>query len=263
MSRSFNHPTQTVSLALPKPLDAIHLSELQRFAELGRLSASLLHEISNPLTAAMLCLEQYDNQQSLFIRQARHNISLLQRYVKAARQQLRQESTVVVFSVQVQVDEVRRILVPLGRSRGVTVSIMITSSCKITGDPVKFQHILANLIINAIDAYGDSIEDYSCQRLVQVRLSCHSPWVIIRVCDKGSGIPSEQLSRIFEPFYTTKVGSNAGLGLGLSLVKQYAEQDFGGQVSARSSSARGTCFTVKLRTAPRQRRQVQAKSERT
>ena len=53
-----------IGLALLGEINLERLRELEHFAEIGRLSASLLHEISNPLTAAMLWLEQYDNQHS-------------------------------------------------------------------------------------------------------------------------------------------------------------------------------------------------------
>ena len=79
------------AVVLPGDISLDQLRELEHFAELGRLSACLLHEISNPLTAAMLYLEQSENRESLHIRRALRNMLLLQKYVEAARQQARHE----------------------------------------------------------------------------------------------------------------------------------------------------------------------------
>jgi signal transduction histidine kinase len=67
--------------------------ELQRFAEFGRLSANLLHEVASPLTAASLNLEQFSGRNSQVIEQARQNIHHIERYVSAARKQLQHESS--------------------------------------------------------------------------------------------------------------------------------------------------------------------------
>jgi two-component system C4-dicarboxylate transport sensor histidine kinase DctB len=249
------------------------LRTLEHFAELGRLSASLLHEISNPLTAAMLYLEQYDDQQSPYIRQVWHNMRLLQRYVEAARRQVRQESVTASFGVQAQLNQVRRLLTPLARRAGVQLRFQPAPNHKLYGDPVKFQHIITNLVINAIDAYGDSahltapqdkaaVSDSmttidqrgkaSQNNEVTIECSSQQHWLIIRVTDHGSGLTDVELPRVFEPFYSTKIRTtnsrgDHGLGLGLAVVKQYVERDFDGSISVTSGQKRGTEFTARLR----------------
>ncbi len=240
----------SISLAVADYSDVARLGELQRFAELGRLSASLLHEISNPLTAAMLCLEQYDGQQSLFIQQAQHNISILQRYVKAARQQMRHESVVTSFSIRTELDQVGRVFIPLCRSKGVSLHIESAPNHKIVGDPVKFQQIMANLISNAIDAYRNDETTASGDKPVRVIIRRQHSWLTIQVTDRGVGITADQLAHIFEPFYTTKNQYSFGLGLGLATMKQYVEQDFCGSVSATSNCTQGTKFIVKFPLRP-------------
>lgn len=224
------------------------MRELEHFAEIGRLSACLLHEISSPLTAAMLYLEQSDNRESPHIKQARRNMILLQRYVEAARQQVRNESTVGSFYVRPQLDQVRRVLTPLAKQRGVRLRIHPATQHKLIGDPVKFQQIIANLIINAIDAYDTASHS---EKIVTVSVTSSRQWLLVRVADKGSGISSDQLPRLFEPFYTTKATCGRGLGLGLAMVKRYVEEDFCGSVSLTSSKRKGTEFITKLRITPR------------
>ena len=221
-----------------------HLRELQRFAELGRMSASLLHEIRTPLTAAMLNLELSD-QQSAGVRRAQHNMRLLRRYVEAARQQVRPGSQPACFEIQPQIDQLKQIVIPLARKAGVRLDLRPVPNCRLRGDPVKFQHIITNLVVNAIEAYAD-VELAAQPPLVKLTLEHRRGWLTIRVIDRGKGIPNEALPRVFEAFYTSKGQSGHGLGIGLSIVRQYVTADFEGSVKVTSSNRQGTCFSLKL-----------------
>lgn len=220
------------------------LTELQRLAELGRMSAILLHQISNPLTAAMLNLESSD-QKSPAVRRARQDIKLVKRYIEAGRQQLRQPSKATSFSVRPQLSELKRVTRPLAHKAGVRLEIGPAPNCQLRGDPVKFQHVLTNLVVNAIDAYTDI--GNGPKAVVQISLNHNCGWLIIEVTDWGEGIAAGLLPKIFDAFYTTKnrPGSH-GLGIGLAIVKQYVTADFQGSIKASSSSQLGTRFTVKL-----------------
>ncbi len=239
-----------ISLALPDEINPERLLELEHFAEIGRLSAALLHEISNPLTAAMLWLEQYGNQQSPHIRHVRRSIRLIQRYVEAAHQQVRRESQYRNFFVQSELEQVKRVLAPLAKRRGVKLQFMTAAGYKLYGDPVKFQQIIANLVNNAIDSYGSS----SCasdSKLVRLDLHIRQNYLVIEVCDQGCGITTDQLAQLFQPFYSTKSNTGLGLGIGLFAIKRYIETDFQGSIRVQSSGRRGTRFIVKLPTPPR------------
>lgn len=221
------------------------LLEMQHFAELGRLSASLLHEISNPLTATLIYLEQTDDKSSASVRKALRNVQLLRRYVEAARQQVSHESQLSYFSVNRQISQLKNIVLPLARQSGIKLIIEATPNCKIYGDSVKFQQVLANLIVNAIEAYSNDRAPY-LDKPVRVSFVCSKKALTIRVVDWGQGIGPSQIANIFEPFYTTKRQTGHGLGIGLAIVKQYVTQDFHGVISVRSSARLGTVFTIKL-----------------
>lgn len=219
-----------------------HLRELQRFAELGRMSASLLHEIRTPLTAAMINLE-LSGQQSAGVRRAHDNMRLLRRYVEAARQQMRPGGRPTTFLIWPQLDQLRRVVMPLALKAGVRLELRLAPNCRLQGDPVKFQHVITNLVINAIEAYDGRTAGQPAVR-VTFRLRCG--WLTIRVTDWGKGIPAEALPHIFEAFYTSKGWSGQGLGIGLAIVKQYVTADFGGAIKASSSPRHGTRFILKL-----------------
>ncbi len=248
----------TNGIATPEEFEPTRIRELQRFAELGRLSATLLHEISNPLTAAMLHLEQHHDQESLNIKQVRRNIQLLRRYVDAARQQVRQESQPINFYVRPQIIQIRRLITPMARRAGVKLHYEIPANFRLYGDPVKFQQIISNLVINAIDAYRTE-PSINQNKDVYITLSSRQQWIILRVSDHGHGISQESIPLLFEPFYSTKIQSGKGLGIGLTVVRQYVENDFHGTISATSSPGRGTVFTARLRILPRYSRKNKVK----
>jgi signal transduction histidine kinase len=236
----------STGVSLSDDFAAAQLRELQRLAEFGRLSAHLLHEISNPLTAAILHLEQHKGLSSPGIRQARRNIRLLQRYVEAARQQVRQESQSVSFYIRPQLSDIKQVLGPLARRSRVRLQIETTANYRLVGDPVKFQQIMANLIVNALDAYlEEPAGDYA--KTISVTFADEQQWLAIEIADRGKGIPPNSLPHIFEPFYTTKGPSGSGLGIGLALVKRYVESDFGGSIAVTSSPVSGTRFSVRLK----------------
>jgi len=105
-----------------------HLRELQHFARLGRMSASLLHEISNPLTAAMLNLEVSDKQ-SAGVRRAHRDMKLMWRYIEATRQQVRLQGKSTSFPVRLQLDQLKRVVIPLARKAGVQLNIGKIPDC--------------------------------------------------------------------------------------------------------------------------------------
>lgn len=227
------------------------LQELQRFAELGKVSASLIHDISSPLTAAILHLEQEERRDLHSIKHARRSIRILERYIEAARQQLRCESQTARFCVKYELDQVKRILKPLARRQYVRLCFNRHANYVLVGDPVKFQQILANLITNAIDAYQDYPGNKAEALVVRVTVTADKQQLVIRVIDWGKGIATDQRPYIFEPFYTAKrPQATCGMGIGLATVKKYVEDDFGGSINVASSLGRGTEFSVRL---PRQR----------
>lgn len=221
-----------------------HLQELQRFAEIGRMSASLLHEMSNPLTAAILHLEPTISSNTSNIRHARQNMQILQRYVEAARQQVKHASKPRLFSARSQIEQVRRILEPHARRHMVRIRFQIEGSPRLFGDAVKFQQVVANLVKNAIDSYATVREARDRQVIITVQAT--EATLRITVSDSGLGMMPDELEQIFQPFYTTKVKAGHGLGIGLTIVKQFVEYDFGGEITADSTYGAGTKFTVQL-----------------
>lgn len=121
-------------------------------------------------------------------------------------------------------------------------SINFVSQCDCTTaylDPTILQHILTNLLLNAIK--------YSpAGSMVTFELCCQSGNIIFKIKDMGIGIPLEEQQKIFEPFYRgSNVDDIPGTGVGLSIVKTIVDLH-GGQIAVESKVGVGTTFTVKL-----------------
>ncbi len=219
-------------------------NELLRLAEFGRVSAGLIHEMSTPLTAAVLTLDElkFEHRSSL-IKRARRELKLIEDYVSAARKQLKGESNKRSFSLTIAIHQVVILLSGKAKERRVKILVNSIGSVRLYGDPVKFHQILANLLSNAIDAY-DGVEGRPKVVMISVERA-GSRSVKLSVSDNGQGIERKDQNHIFEPFYTQKK-ANRGLGLGLATVKQYVEQDFNGKISVKSKLSHGTKFTVRL-----------------
>ncbi len=112
-------------------------------------------------------------------------------------------------------------------------------------DADRLQQVLVNLVENAIK-YSEPVEP------VTVKIEQHEDSAVIKVCDRGHGIPLKQQSRIFERFYRldeARARSTGGCGLGLSLVKTFTE-GMGGTVSVLSQQGEGSTFLVTLPISP-------------
>jgi len=106
----------------------------------------------------------------------------------------------------------------------------------VTCDPGQVEQVLTNLLLNAVEAMGDA-------GILRVGTRTDGEWVRLWVEDSGPGIPTEDLDRVFEPFYTTK--GDRGTGLGLYVCQQVARAH-GGRIEVRSELGRGSRFELVL-----------------
>ena len=157
---------------------------------------------------------------------------------------LRDRHTVAVDAVvRSAIDRVK----PIAELKGVEVSSSprVTGSTEVSGDEAQLVSAVSNLLDNAVK-YSDSGSSVK----VKVR-EASDGWVEVGVRDKGIGIPTKDLERIFERFYRVdraRSRETGGTGLGLSIVRHVAE-NHGGEVTVTSSEGEGSTFVLRLPAA--------------
>jgi signal transduction histidine kinase len=235
----------------------VQLTHLARVSMLGELSGSIVHEISQPLTASLTNAQAAQlllTQSGLDLEEVREIVRDIvaddQRAVEVI-QRLRQllkrgEVHFQPLSANEIVEDVLKLLRSELIDRGVTVHSELTSSLPILqGDRVGLQQVLINLVTNACDAMADMPP---AARAVTIRTGLDgNDFVSISVCDAGPGIAEGKLEQVFEPFFTSKVN---GVGLGLSVCRRIINAH-GGKLWAEHNSGRGATFRLLLPVSPR------------
>lgn len=247
-----------------KETQAEKMTQLYRFAEFGRLSSGLFHDLINPLTAVSLNIEKVKNAEEVrthvksieektgaapitevseYVDKAIIAAKKMEDMVNAVRKQLSRQETKTLFSVNEEIAQALEVLSHKAQKSGVTIRFFSRQEVKTYGDAVKFNQVALNLVANAIDSYQEKRD--SDAWTVTMSLSQEGGMIIFEVKDRGVGIPEENKSKLFEPFFTTKKEGH-GLGIGLSMIKRIIEKDFGGSTEVASKEGEGSVFTVKF-----------------
>jgi len=235
-----------------KEVQAEKMAQLYRFAEFGRISSGLFHDLINPLNAVSLNLGKTDGtaeETKQYVGNAVRAAKKLEDLVVAVRKQLAREETKALFLVEEEIGHVIEVLSHKAQKANVELRFTPISDIQIFGDAIKFNQIVLNLVANGIDACmpptAELVPVSLADRWVQISLVEEPEIIIMIVEDNGVGIPEHHMSKIFEPFFTTKINGQ-GIGIGLSMAKRIVEKDFGGVLIAKSEAGRGSSFKVSL-----------------
>jgi signal transduction histidine kinase len=215
------------------------------------ISASIAHEIRNPITAAKSLVQQMgeDPASSENVEYAEVALEELDRVEKSISHLLRfareEEFRISEMRIaEVIPSAVETLREPLDRS-GVEVSMAIDTDGTMRGDPEKLRRVIINLISNALDALLES-ETPRPRIEIQAGENLAGTEVWLRVRDNGPGIAPDRLQEIFSPFFTSK---ESGTGLGLAISKKVVDAH-GGSIEVDSGHGRGTEFLMTLPKRP-------------
>jgi signal transduction histidine kinase len=225
----------------------VQVRQSEKMATVGKLTAGLAHEINNPL-GVILCYAELlrqnisDPQQGadldVIVRHTRQAQRVLRDLLNFARPKAAGSGLADACAVAGSVTEVFSVQ---AMKKGVTLSLQCPSDLpRVRIGLNELEQVLGNLVINALDACPDADGE------VLVRISPRSGGMIaIEVADNGPGILPDDMSHVFDPFFSTKE-TNAGTGLGLTVVYGMIT-DVGGTVEAGASAELGgALFTVLL-----------------
>lgn len=219
----------------------MQLAHAARLATVGELSASIAHEINQPLAAILTNAEAGESliKSGSARMEELHEILTTIRdddlrageVIKRMRQLLRHEPVEMrLLNINDAIASILRLTEGLAKRKSVSIYTELDPSLpQVKGDFVQLQQVLLNLVVNAIDAVSNGPED---RRQVTIASVERSGRVEIRVSDSGPGIPQEKLTQIFDPFFSTKAD---GMGLGLSITRTIVHAHRG-EIWAESSS---------------------------
>jgi len=240
--------------ALRESQDA--LARVTRIAAMGELTASIAHEINQPLAAAATNASaslRWLAVQPPNLTEAREAVRrVIQETDRASGVIQKIRALLQKAQPQLQVldgNELIREVVLLAESELKKGRVEVTTELapdlpRALCDRVQVQQVLLNLILNAIEAMGTIVDR---PRELFIRSAQHPEGVLIQVHDSGRGLDVEQAERIFEPFFTTKTD---GIGLGLSISRSIIEA-CGGRLWASPDSPHGAIFQFILPKAGR------------
>ncbi len=239
-------------------------AHLDRLSTIGKLAASVAHELSSPLTYIMASLDlaaqkaEDDNDDELleFIENGSEGCSricILLADMKAmahpngGKEKLVDLSKIIATAVRIANSKLRYIA---------TLDVSLPSLPSIQANESRLGQVFLNLFSNAGDALSDAPKPESGPHRISVRGCIVGDTVEISIHDTGTGVPDALKDKIFASFFTTKeVGQ--GTGLGLAICREII-QDHGGELSLKGTE-QGACFVVSLPIPARHAKPIESK----
>lgn len=268
---------RTVSLAqanddLQRTLDELQMAQgrlvqNEKLASLGSLVAGVAHELNTPIGNGLMAVttlqahlaalrgqvergltrsafdafvEQVAEGSDIAVRNLGRASALLRSFKRVSADQTSEQRR--VFDLQTLVDEMLLTLQPTLRSPAVTLRSAVEPGLVLDSYPGALGQVLTNLVQNAA---VHAFEGQPQPQLTVRGWRGASDTVCLEVADNGCGIAPENLRRVFDPFFTTRLGQG-GSGLGLSIVRSIVTGRLGGRIGVRSQPGQGTRFQLEL-----------------
>jgi signal transduction histidine kinase len=216
----------------------------EKLAALGQLAAGIAQEIRNPLTSINILIHSL--RESLPSKNAhREDLKVIEeeidrineivdqflRFARPSPPLLEKAEASSIF------EETLQLLRPQIERQRISVRKNFKSLPPIAIDKEQMKQVALNLLLNAIQAMPEG------GRLkVSGKIPTGNQWIMLTIQDSGIGVPSKDMDRLFDPFFSTKEG---GIGLGLSIAHRIIDQHHG-RIEVESTPGKGTLFTIML-----------------
>ena len=227
------------------------LAHVNRFSTAGELTATIAHEINQPLGSVLTNAEtaqailKSPNPDIVELNEIVGDIVRDNRRASDVIQKIRGVMRRAPFDPKnLDFNEVVReaveFLSALGVGRKVELgSVLAPVVLPIIGDRIQLQQVVTNLVVNAMDAMANASSE---NRIVSIRTSRVEEFAQLSVSDRGPGIPEDKLKEVFEPFFTNKA---EGMGMGLSIARTIIEAHHG-LIWAENRDHGGASFRIRL-----------------
>jgi signal transduction histidine kinase len=248
LARSFNDMTRDLVDMRERMAEANRkLVQAEKLASIGRLAATIAHEIRNPLTSVNLNIQKVSGSENLdevekeHIALCRDGIDQIEKFIREMLDFTRSaDLNCDLFAVPQILESSRKILEGVFQKKNVRLDVKAASDLPpVFVDADKIRQVLLNVLRNACEAVepGGKVAV-----AMDTAASSGRPMVRIRISDNGSGIPEKDWENIFEPFFTTKA---SGVGLGLAHARKIVAQH-GGTIRVLKKQGKGSLFEIRL-----------------
>ncbi len=233
------------------------LAHVNRFSTAGELTASISHEINQPLGSILANAETADmilKAQSPDIAALPDNVELKEivndilRDDRRASEVIRRMRSLLKkapfelknLNLNDVVHETLGLLTSLASGRKFELTSAITpNELPVLADHIQLQQVILNLVMNGVDAMKDNPAE---NRVISIQTSRVEEFAELSVSDRGPGIPEDKLDEIFDPFFTTKA---EGMGMGLSIARTIVESH-DGLIWVKNRDPNGASFRIRL-----------------
>ncbi|MBW2489160.1 MAG: hypothetical protein JRE72_17190 [Deltaproteobacteria bacterium] len=256
--RSTVNSLEVANLELKKAQEEIIRAE--KLASVGRLSAGIAHEIGNPIGIVMGYLELLkqedtpESEKAEYIQRTEDEIERINTIIRQLLEISRpSKAGLKVVAVHDLIDDVAQVLDVQPLMSNMELECMLEApNDAVLADANQLRQVFLNLIINAADAVSSTDNSVNGKLVIKSDLISEKqnpsgkPKQLLKITfiDNGPGISEDDISNIFDPFYTTKEpGKGTGLGLSVSFM---IVQGFGGEMTVHSEKGEGTSLTILL-----------------
>ncbi|MEW6201981.1 MAG: ATP-binding protein [bacterium] len=229
----------------------------EKLAAIGRLAANITHEVNNPIGIILSRIDCLQNDlktgSDANIQQLNEDIGVIKKHAQRISNitegllafSRKSEAEYTAVDVNKVIDDVCFLVRKQFADENIILIKKASLHLYVSGNENELQQVLFNIICNARDAMPDGGRIEIDTSLERAPTSENGKDIIrIKVSDEGEGIPEENLSRIFEPFFSTKE-KGKGTGLGLSISYRIISEH-GGKIEVESEGGKGTTFTILL-----------------
>jgi signal transduction histidine kinase len=231
-----------------KKLRALQLEQLTQAApliDLGKLAAGLVHDIKQPLSVLSMLLESFQKGkiEDKDLDLAHQSIERINELASFGANEFFIKEDIEIFNLNKEIKKLVELFSYKARKFGVKILIISQEDFTLHADRKKLLQIIANLIINGLEAHKDKI---SAEKIVFVKLKKQARSLIIEIKDTGVGIDQKVLQTIFQPGFSTK-SKKRSLGLGLYIANELMQKFFHNQIKVISKNNQGSSFFLLIK----------------
>jgi C4-dicarboxylate-specific signal transduction histidine kinase len=229
-----------------KDMQKDKVSQLYRFAEFGKLSTGVFHDLMNSLNIVVNNVERIETTREHLPEVKDHMFKAVMAsrrmgsYIQSVKKQIAKDDTHAPFSLEKEIMDAVDMVSFKAREANVHVEVRVDTDIVMHGNGLKFYQIVLNLLMNAIEACEERTKGK-----IEISLKEEGTDAKLIIVDNGCGMSPETVEQVYKEFFTTKTYGK-GTGFGLSQTKEIVEKEFKGAISISSTLDEGTKFIVTL-----------------